>query len=711
MLPLALGFPAIFWLLLLLRFSKFRGAFDAALLKLCVEEGVDMDDLPSGEGGVLDVEHVLPADAGSLVAVSSSVLSVYRVLTKARAVRNQRDAKDERGGGGGGCGGSAMPRLKNRVAVLMAKRWVQLTLFVAMEAYQLVIQFLSLCEPTANNIVLPILLGSLIALDAMLLPTLYVLRWERVLVVMKKLINMGYYALSVPSLFAIYNEEPGPTGMVSFEPLNGRALAFKVLASVGPQLFFAIGLLGLWNKSVRAEAQRTLEESRLAGDGAYETDADAADHKTDTHAADEAADKAATAAVTAAAIYAQTDEAVGEEAADPATSDEGGEELPRSCKRPEPVALFEKLYALVSACMGVLCLVIVSGGWDCARFRTCQLPSCSVSVANLPFGATASWESSTDFNFSPQQQFWGSAHSVPGNTLENDDVANRDEWRWLQRSNLKVRYKFNQTADGTYMLTITTWPQQGQTIDRSLTNAGEDVGTVGETTMDSSDQCVASFHVQCQEALTRQSLRNRLEYWEFVRFRSDRTVKLVLADPKPDCWTDSSSRWWTDHVLWGPTTLVGRNYDGTPLHGLVVTTVDCLSSPNERCLRVDANASLHPAMGRSPLQWRDDWDVAWSAAPRGVPTEWFGSAAVGDFDLVFSVQEAELAAPSSPQSGGGGLPSSPQSGGGGLPVANICMGDATACAPHTDQGACEAATFGSSNQPCTWGVAPAPAGR
>jgi hypothetical protein len=57
--------------------------------------------------------------------------------------------------------------------------------------------------------------------------------------------------------------------------------------------------------------------------------------------------------------------------------------------------------------------------------------------------------------------------------------------------------------------------------------------------------------------------------YEFIEYLND-TYKLVVTDPKPGCWTDAASGWFTDAMLFGPSIVVGSTTGGTPLNGIVM---------------------------------------------------------------------------------------------------------------------------------------------
>ena len=176
-------------------------------------------------------------------------------------------------------------------------------------------------------------------------------------------------------------------------------------------------------------------------------------------------------------------------------------------------------------------------------------------------------------------------------------------WNWEQRSNLQWRARLNQTSSGNYMFTLIVSEQNNQQPDRrvTVTTDGEGAQQVqNKHTPGTYGECTASFYVQCQEADPAQAFRDTLGAFDFVTFRDDATFKLVLADPQPDCWladiTNTASGWWYDHMLFGPSIIVGRTSGGADIPGLVMHNTDCWyqNQDNQLCMNPQVRTAHTP---------------------------------------------------------------------------------------------------------------------
>ena len=393
--------------------------------------------------------------------------------------------------------------------------------------------------------------------------------------------------------------------------------------------------------------------------------------------------------------------------------EESGSGTPRL---PLPIRVVQYLFLL--CCFGVGGVAIAAlSGWQCGHFHTCQVPPCSISEAQLPFGLTnaalpfaspASGPGSTGHNFNVAQR------------LQASSGLNSGEWNWNQRSNLRIGYYLTQSGDEySFILTIAS---TGGT-QRQINGPNGASGNVASLYPGPST-CQATFRLQCQEASTRQSLRDRLGFFEFVKFRTDGALKLVLADPKPSCWvgdvSSSDSTWWYDLMLFGPSIVVGRQKDGTPVQGLVYENANCsastiASTPHgqepPKCLMPGA-AMFYPGNGRSPVEWAPQWS---SGAPHNMPQSWTSHRA--DFVAEMSISAHEILRANAGGSGGGGGGGIPPAGGGippaggGTPPAgggtpppggvSACIGHPQACAPITDQATCQS-TADTQGGNCVW---------
>jgi hypothetical protein len=720
LLVLTMGLPALLWVAATLRMAcAGRGVFDKELERLNSEaeaDGVDVELAdpagPSVKGSVApapaesavaqsagDVPNAQPQQEGGASKVEKAVekadATAEKALQMSDAVGGSSEAQMEiakqalRMATKRMAQAKGVRKVKDKWKRLSDNAWWKTFMFVRAEVLELVTQFLAFSNPSATNILEPLLLGSLITVSAFVTPVLFVRGHEAAVATLNGTLSLGYLALALPGLFGIFNEVPDPSGMVSFSPVLASTIVIKCVSAIAPLLTFAVIVMGMWSEDIKAQAAQTFKL---------------------------AAPKAA------AAAQAVTDEA---------------------SRAAATMGILRKLqlgYLGCSWVVGALSFLAVIGVWDCGTFRTCQLPPCSVAEANLPFGipeASLPFETHAAYStLNVQQRLRGSKERTSGPADQRTQ-----EWNWEQRSNLKVGYKLNKTESGTYMFTLTVAEQGGGGVQRQVTSQGSGSGSVARQVQGQIGACVASFHVQCQEASPRQSLRDQLGPIEFVRYRSDTTVKLVLADPKPACWTatsasDSASGWWLEHMLFGPSVLAGRNYDGTGIEGLVVRTGECKYSSSggmeQRCVNPAPDVIFYPDLGRNPIKW-SDWTL--QGGGEAMPQSWSVSSGDGDFRMQMAIGVAEIqnggggggggnpggnagnnggggAPQPAPDNGGAGAPQpAPNNGGGGggTQPSEVCTGHQTACAPKQDKASCES-TPNPLGGMCTWGSAGGPSG-
>jgi len=548
--------------------------------------------------------------------------------------------------------------------------WYTTIMFIRTEVTELVIQFLAFANPTQNeNIWEPLVLGASITASAIVTPVLFILGRDNLLTAFNGTFSVLFAVLAIV----------GPGGLFSI-----------FLESPGPtglvSTFNAIEAWPLIVKCLSAVAPLISFAGILYGRWTGEIKRQA--KKTSRIAAGSS----------------EEDEA-----------------------EPRPIKILRWVFLVFSWAVGVVCLAALAG-WGCATFHTCQVPPCSIAEADLPWGLT---DAHLPFNY---------PSTGPGTTSGNWGIQQRlqatsgtlaGEWNWNQRSNLGIGYKVNKTNSGTYMLTLTT-TSNGGASNRAITGPS---GSMNVQSLQGHNQgsltCVASFHLQCQEASTRQSLRNNLGATEFVQFRTDGTLKLVLADPKPDCWmadaSDADSAWWYEHVIFGPGILAGVAADGTAIQGLVYKNDTCSESTLSQTPQgqdppscfMPSEAMFFPGLGRSPIPWASEW--ATGPLANSLPTSW--TSHISDFvaEMSISAQEIQnaLTMSSGDSSGGGGNapgPVAPGPAGPGPagPVApgptgtHSCMGGPNCGAvcgqgmcTTSDQTACTSATGADSN-PCTF---------
>jgi len=643
--------PAVVWLLVTLHMAcSWRGKFEKELAHTLARNetpSVELATIP-GSGSVNHEGSAWASDKGQTPEAA---------LEGGEAAPEMKDGAPAASGGDVErarkivAGVAPQPPGKSGVAKCSEKwhnvknnPWVSLALLVFAETLELGPQFFAFRNPVARNILEPIAHGSLIAASAFLMPVLFILDKKDGFRFVNGLVSLGYWALGLQGMLEIFLDAKDPSGMVSFEKVEGAALFLRCVSSALPLVSFALVANGAWSTAVEENADRTFEL------------------------------------------------ATGK----PVRADNGADV-------PKAVRALQFAYAACSWTVGLLALLAVVGVWDCGVFRTCQVPPCSVAEDQLPFGIPASslpFETSEDYsnlNFAMRLRSASMREDGP----EDQRLA---EWNWQQRSNVRFGVKLEE-EDGGYVFTLTVSSDNGQ-IDRRVTSqTGVSAQVRNKHQQGSYGKCAARFSLECQEASTSQSFRDQLDSYEFVEFRTDNTVKLVLMDPKPDCWTapvsEAASAWWYDHMLFGPSIIAGTDADGTPKQGLVMRTTECtdavmqMPADDMRCF-VPAQDVIHfPGLGRNPIEW-SDWELDGDST--AMPTAWTASGATGDFSMTLAIESTEI------ESGGAG--GEPGGGGGGGNNGNNgggsnCVGDVSVCVPKTDRSSCET-TANPQGGMCQW---------
>ena len=514
--------------------------------------------------------------------------------------------------------GAAEP---GRLARLMASPWWSTAMFIRLEATELVSQYLAFASPPSNTryILVPNLHGAIIVASGLLTPVLFLRGYEGALHNVNVLISLGYLAIGLPGLFAMFQEVEDASLRVEFTAVTGWQVFLKCVSVILPLVVVA--------QVLHAAFAKTLVGASAAGGRSHDQEGRELESVSPRPGATTTREAAA------------------------------GETKPSAAPRSKRLLAVQWAYLAFSWAVALLALLAVLRVWDCGRFRTCQVPPCSIDASNLPFGIPAS-----ALPFETQDEYSNSQMKMRLTAIEQGVV-----WNWEQRTNLRYGIKLNQSSDGSYMLTLKLKKENGGQISRIVGEGGSSTqyNVANRVSGEQYGQCHASFHVQCQERVANHAFRDTLLPFEFVRFRDPKTDpiwKLVLADPAPACWTAAGeafdpsvpeSGWWYDIMAAGPSLLAGRDFDGTARPGLVMdgtcspdTTANAANQPSGvTCLNLAYDVIFSPGYGFKPIAW-SDWELDGTALQ--MPTDWSATngkrdeAGNSELELEFTLAATEI---------------------------------------------------------------------
>ena len=160
-------------------------------------------------------------------------------------------------------------KISKKLAALRASPWFTFLMFARSEATVLASQFLVFANPSPTyplTIVTPFFMGSLIALQAIGAPPLYILGFEDSQDLLQGVLAVGYVVLSVQGIQAMFFEADVPSTLPEYTEIPLLAAFSQCIAAIIPLISFAGILQSRWTKEIHTAAVREMKAAGAAVD-------------------------------------------------------------------------------------------------------------------------------------------------------------------------------------------------------------------------------------------------------------------------------------------------------------------------------------------------------------------------------------------------------------------------------------------------------------